>query len=229
MTSDISRRREVAAREQSSVYRDRRQALITAAAQTFREQGLDGASLNDIAERAGLDRASLYYYVESKEDLYRTVVEEVVRANVEQVQAVKSGSGSGAEKITEAIRLLMKSYAENYPHLYIFVAEDFGRRGPGRRQGRKSVKQPRAQDWRVPLSGLGDLYYRAIRDIVAEGFADGTLVSSLSPGLVAHGIIGMMSWSHRWFKPDGTASAETVAEGFSAMVINGLAPRSPLH
>jgi AcrR family transcriptional regulator len=226
MTSDISRRREVAAREQSAVYKDRRQALMTAAAQTFREQGLDGASLLDIAERAGLDRASLYYYVESKEDLYRAVVEEVVKANVEEVQAVRSGPGTGAEKIAEAVRLLMRSYAQNYPHLYIFVAEDFGRRGSARKRGRKSGKAVAAEDWRVPLSGLGDLYHAAIRDIISEGYKDGTLVSSLSAGLAAHGVIGMVSWSHRWFKPDGAATADEIADGLIEMVIKGLAPRA---
>jgi TetR/AcrR family transcriptional regulator, cholesterol catabolism regulator len=220
--SEISRRRNHAAQEQSAVYTERRQALMKAAAETFREQGLDGASLNDIARRAGLDRASLYYYAGSKEELYRAVVEEVVQENVTQVQAVRSRSGTASEKLTEVIRLLMISYAANHPHLYIFVAEDFGRRGPGRRQGRSSTKIARTQDWRAELSGLGDLYYKAVRDIIAEGFSDGSLSSPLSPGLVAHGVIGMVSWSYRWFKPEGTTSADEIADGFAQMVLHGL-------
>lgn len=225
MESDISRRRSHAAQEKNAVYTERRRALMQAAAETFREQGLDGSSLNDIARRAGLDRASLYYYAESKEDLYRVVVEEVVQENVARAQAVQSGSGTSLEKLTEMIRLLMTSYAENYPHLYIFVAEDFGRRGPGRRQGRSSTKIARTQDWRAELSGLGDLYYRAVRDIIAEGFSDGSLYSSLSPGLVAHGVIGMVSWSYRWFKPEGDTSADQIADGFAQIVLQGLAAK----
>ncbi|GAA1009821.1 TetR family transcriptional regulator [Acrocarpospora pleiomorpha] len=225
MTSDISRRRKIAAREQSAVYVERRQALMKAAAETFREQGLDGASLNDIASRAKLDRASLYYYVSSKEELYRALVEEIVQKNVEQVEIVRSGAGTGADKLREMIRLLMKSYAENYPHLYIFVAEDFGRRGPGRRQGRSSAKVAESQDWRAELSKLGDLYHTAVRDIVTEGFGDGSLSSPLSPGLVAHGVIGMVSWSHRWFDPDGRTTAKEIAEGFVHMVLDGLSPQ----
>jgi TetR/AcrR family transcriptional regulator, cholesterol catabolism regulator len=226
MASDISRRRKMAAQDQSALYKDRRSALMAAAADTFREQGLDGASLNDIAQRAGLDRATLYYYVESKEELYRAVVEEVVHDNVAQVQAVKSGPGTGAEKVREMIRLLMKSYAENYPHLYIFVAEDFGRRGPVRRQGRKSTKVTESQDWRMNLSSLGDIYHSAVSDIIVEGFEDGSLSSNLSPGVVAHGIIGMVSWTHRWFKPGGPSNAEEVADGFATMVLQGLAPKA---
>jgi AcrR family transcriptional regulator len=231
MDSDISRRRKLAAKEQSAVYKDRREALMAAAAETFREQGLDGASLNDIAQRAGLDRATLYYYVESKEELYRAVVEEVVHKNVAQVQAVKAGPGTGAEKLAEMIRHLMVSYAENFPHLYIFVAEDFGRRGPSGRQGRRpakaaAAKKPPAKDWRTELSDLGDVFHSSVRDIIAEGLADGTLSSSLTPGLIAHGVIGMVSWSHRWFKPEGRTSAEEVADGFANMVLSGLTPRS---
>ena len=52
MESDISRRRSHAAHEKNAVYTERRRALMKAAAETFREQGLDGSSLNDIARRA---------------------------------------------------------------------------------------------------------------------------------------------------------------------------------
>jgi AcrR family transcriptional regulator len=224
MSSGISKRRKSAAKESSSIYQDRRRALMEAAAATFREQGFDGASLNDIAQRAGLDRASVYYYVESKEDLYRDVVEESVRKNVEQVENIRRGSGNGAEKLAEAVRTLMESYAENYPYLYIFVAEDFGRRGPERRQGRSAKKSDQTRDWRAELSSLGDAYHTEVREIVTQGFTDGSIQSKLSAGLVAHGVIGMVSWSHRWFKPDGATSAAQIAEGFADIVLSGLHP-----
>lgn len=222
MSSDISKRRKAAAEDQSSVYQDRRAALFAAAAEIFREQGLDGASLNEIAGRAGLDRASLYYYVASKEELYRQVVDSVVRSNVEAVLAVRDGEGTGADKLGRAVKLLMESYAANYPHLYIFVAEDFGRRGSTTRQGRSSKAAAAAAAWRQELSSLGDRYYEAVRSIVTEGFEDGTLQSDLTAGVVAHGVIGMTSWTHRWFRPDGPSSADTVADGFVAIMLQGL-------
>lgn len=225
MASDISRRRKAAAQEQGPLYMERRGRLMGAAADIFREQGLDGASLNDIAKRAGLDRATLYYYIESKEDLYRAVVEDVVHDNVNAVEKVRNGEGSGADKLSQAIHLLMDSYEKNYPHLFLFVAEDFGRRGQVRRQGRKPAAAAAVEDWRTQLVGLGDAYYSALKSVVAEGLADGSLSSQLSPGLVAHGVIGMVSWSHRWFKPEGRASAEEIADGFTAMVLDGIGVR----
>lgn len=206
---------------------ERRGRLMSAAAEIFREQGLDGASLNDIAQRAGLDRATLYYYISSKEDLYRAVVADVVHENVNAVQEVRNGDGSGAEKLTRAIHLLMSSYEKNYPHLFIFVAEDFGRRGQVRRQGRKPAASEAIQDWRADLVVLGDAYHSTLKGIIAEGVTDGSLSSNLSPGLVAHGVIGMVSWSHRWFKPDGGASAEEIAAGFSRIVLDGLGVSQP--
>ena len=47
----------------------KREALLEGAAATFNERGIAGTSLADIAERLGLSRASVYYYVNDRAEL----------------------------------------------------------------------------------------------------------------------------------------------------------------
>ncbi len=52
-----------------------RQALICAAYQIIAEEGFEGLRTRDVANRVGVNIATLHYYFPSKEDLIRAVVE----------------------------------------------------------------------------------------------------------------------------------------------------------
>ncbi len=53
---------------------ERRQAIITAAAAVFQEQGYERTSMSEVARRAGGSKATLYNYFTSKEALFESVV-----------------------------------------------------------------------------------------------------------------------------------------------------------
>jgi AcrR family transcriptional regulator len=57
---------------------DRRQQLVRAAAAAFLAGGYDGTSMESVAEQAGVTRLIVYRHFESKEALYRAVLESVV-------------------------------------------------------------------------------------------------------------------------------------------------------
>lgn len=71
---------------------DRPGDIIAAALSVFAEKGFAGAKMEDIARRAGVSKGTLYLYFETKEDVFRAVVREVVVPNVETVQAMLSAT-----------------------------------------------------------------------------------------------------------------------------------------
>jgi len=54
---------------------DRRQQILEAALEVFAEQGFDGATTKDIAARAEVTHGLIYFYFDSKEDLYLAAFE----------------------------------------------------------------------------------------------------------------------------------------------------------
>ena len=52
-----------------------RACILDAAENAFAESGFNGASLRHIAQGAGVNVASIYYYFSSKEDLMQAVLE----------------------------------------------------------------------------------------------------------------------------------------------------------
>jgi AcrR family transcriptional regulator len=71
--------------------------LIQVATQVFCEKGYDAASLQDIADRLGLLKGSLYYYIKSKYDLLYTVISEVHRAGLANIESLAAAAGSARQ------------------------------------------------------------------------------------------------------------------------------------
>jgi AcrR family transcriptional regulator len=183
---------------------------MKAAAKLFKEKGYRGASLNDIAEAIGADRASLYYYVSGKRELFDEMVGEAVRANVTDAERIRDNGAPAPERLRQMIVSLMRAYEEHYPYLYIFVQEDLSRATPDR--------SARSRE----LARLGKRYDNAVTAVVQEGLDDGSFVSLGSAHVVAYGIIGMMNWSHRWFRINGGMSGASIGEALADMVLGGL-------
>src|SRR5215468_12282832 len=54
-----------------------RAAILKAALEEFSHEGVAGARTDEIARRAGVNKALLYYYFKDKEGLYSAALEEV--------------------------------------------------------------------------------------------------------------------------------------------------------
>lgn len=72
--------------------------ILDAALEVFGEQGLAGARLEEIAQRAGISKGTIYLYFEGKDDLFRAVVQRTVVEEVERIARVKR-TGSAAVRL----------------------------------------------------------------------------------------------------------------------------------
>jgi TetR/AcrR family transcriptional regulator len=70
-----------------------RAAILNAAERIYAEDGLAGARTEAIAEAAGVNKALLYYYFKSKEDLYQAVVGSDVKEFQQHAEQVLSAKG----------------------------------------------------------------------------------------------------------------------------------------
>ncbi|HEY1937972.1 MAG TPA: TetR/AcrR family transcriptional regulator [Candidatus Angelobacter sp.] len=65
-----------------------RAAILKAALEEFSNEGVTGARTDEIARRAGVNKALLYYYFKDKEGLYAAALEQVFSGLHERVSAV---------------------------------------------------------------------------------------------------------------------------------------------
>lgn len=210
-TSAIGRRRDRARSSGTDSYRERRREIARVAAQVFNQKGFRGTSLGAVAAALGTDRASLYYYIASKEELFDEVVREATEANVATAEAIGSSGAPAAEKLRTLVRELMASYARNYPLQYVYIRENLSHVAPER------------SAWSQHMRGLNRRYEECVVAIVQEGIDDGTFRPLASARVVAYGILGMVGWTNRWFVPDRSReTADQIGSAYAEMVLAGL-------
>jgi TetR/AcrR family transcriptional regulator, cholesterol catabolism regulator len=187
-TSGIEARRKAALEDGSASYIARRAEIIQAAARVFRDLGFDVATLRDVAEALNTDRATLYYYIGSKEELLQEIVRDSLARDVRVAEAVKRSRASSHDKIRTLIKAMVDSYVETYPLTAVYM-EDFGR----------VARQD--SEWATDVIARTRKYQSLVRSIMEKGRRDGTLRADLPVDLSSLALFGMVNWMHRWYRP----------------------------
>ena len=77
----------------SDIRRENERAILEAAEKVFAEAGFGGATMQLIADMAGLPKANLHYYFATKEDLYRQVVRQIFEIWLEAASSFDNAPG----------------------------------------------------------------------------------------------------------------------------------------
>ena len=214
--SQIGMRRTMALNKGSESYQERRREIARAAAEVFNKKGFRGTSLGAVAKALGTDRASLYYYIGNKRELFDEVVREVTEANVATAEEVRSRDLPALEKLGILVTELMRSYSDNYPLLYVYIRENLSH-----------VESDRTE-WSLYMRGLNRRYEEVVIASVQDGIDDGSIRPLASARVIAFGIIGMIGWTNRWFVPERSPeNAATIGGAFAEMVLHGLGRTPP--
>ena len=100
-----------------SLFRRRKEArpgeLIYAARDIFVEKGFAATRLDDVATRAGVSKGTIYLYFESKEVLFKAVIEAGLAPAIETIEAL----AALAAKIDRPAIELLRSYCEAWQHI----------------------------------------------------------------------------------------------------------------
>ena len=208
-SSQLGRRRKTARAKDQAAYAARREELIAHAAEVFSKEGYDRTTLSDIAERAGTDRASVYYYVSSKEELFQEVCSGMLEQNLAAAEEIAMRDNAPREKLELIIAHHMSTHERGFPQWSVLVQEMRRITGADTTWTRDAVEKMRR-------------YEAIVRSILEDGIADGTIRADVPSRLAMNAIFGMLNWTHRWFRPDGQYNAAQVAAAFAAITLDGL-------
>jgi AcrR family transcriptional regulator len=193
------------ARGRAAGYAEQREAIVARAAELFARHGYHATSMNQVAEAAGLSKATLYHYYRDKDALLVHIADAHVSRLQALVAEVRSLGWKPEPQLRELVRRIVEEYADAQ-HAQRVLTQD--------------VKFLAADDRRRILDKE--------REVVA-GFA--AVVAAQRPELKAAALatpmtmllFGMINWMFTWMKPEGALDHATLAPMVADLFLGGLA------
>ena len=194
------------ARTRASDFEEKQHGLLMSAAAVFAEQGMEKASMAQIASHSGVSKALLYHYYPSKDEL----IFAIIHSHLVDLEASVAAAMDESLPPEEQLRVLVGIGDREVPRR--------GRRAPGaaRRHGRAfggaAGRDPRgrAADRAALLGGAAAVHPELDRP-------ERPLLMPVTMSL-----FGMMNWVYMWFRDGGLVSREDYAEVATTLILEGI-------
>jgi AcrR family transcriptional regulator len=181
------------------------ESLLAVVVTVFNERGYDGTSMEDLASRLGISKSSIYYHVESKEDLLALALDRALDGLFSVADEVKASGGPAIERLERLVRGSVSVLADRLPYVTLLL----------RARGNTATER-RALARRREFDQI-------VADLVAEAEQDGDIRPDVDPAITARLLFGLVNSLVEWYRPVKRAtSASELAEAVCAVAFDGL-------
>jgi AcrR family transcriptional regulator len=182
--------------------------ILEAAADVFFEKGYKAATTQEIATRAGLlNKGSLYYYIECKEDLLFALADRAHADSWRDQEEDKILASSDARSRLNAFierRLVSLSYTDRRQFL---IEEQL-----------RSLSSERLAWVMAQRRKFHDL----LGEILRQGIAEGCFDPAMDVSVVVNSLLLLMNTTHRWYRPTGRVGTQDMVQWYKTFILRGL-------
>ena len=194
------------ARTRASDFEEKQHGLLLSAATVFAEQGMERASMAQIASHSGVSKALLYHYYPSKDSL----IFAIIHTHLVELEASVAAAVDASLTPEDQLRALVGVVLEKY-------------------RGADDAHKVQL----VGTAALSDeqrAEIRAVERQVVRHFSE--VLRRIHPGLddpdrpllmpVTMSLFGMMNWVYMWFRDGGRITREDYAEVATTLILEGV-------
>ena len=185
---------------------NKRQIILDEAAKLFKLKGFGGTSMRDLAGEVGMEAASMYNHIKSKDEILEHLCFHVSNTYVAQLAEVERMPGTNGEKLRELLRRHINLMLED--GAAVSVANN---------------------DWKYLTDGKLE-QFKAARKQYEKGFAalieSGIAAGEFQPvnaSVALFTILSAVRWVELWYRPGRGVTAQELEEDIMTILLNGLA------
>lgn len=181
--------------------------ILTAATELFSKNGFYASSMQDISDAVGIQKGSLYYYVDSKEDILFEILRDLHQ---------------GGEALVASTNFLTADPLGELRSLLVQVCIYAGKHADRLRIFTNDFDYLNAEQQNMILSER-KMYQDAVIRLIRLAIERGQASESLDVGSATQVILRGVSSISQWYMPAGPLPIERIAVQTAGLMVNGLA------
>lgn len=184
----------------------RKEQVIRKAAELFKEKGYAAASMRDLAQLLGIEAASLYSHIKSKEEILRSLCFDMAAEFRKSLEEVEKQELPASEKLRKGIIGHIQVMAKDLTASAVFMNEH------------RHLSQPYLRDFLL----LRINYINRFKSIIEQGTKSGEFKTTIDKKLAVMTLFSSLNWMPMWYDPSGLIEPVELGRQLSDMLVNGL-------
>ena len=184
-------------------YNEKRTRILETAARLFARKGYENVTLEEIASSLKLTRASLYYYVKSKDQIFFEIQMQAIEQGNRALEEVLSSEADPVERLRQVIR----------NHVHIVTRDHI----IGTFRQRELVLSPALMKQVVAAR---DRFEQSFQGMIREGVEAGVF-NPRHWKVAVKLLLSTLNGIPRWYSPRGELSPEEISEALIDLILDG--------
>jgi len=184
----------------------RKEQVIRKAAELFREKGYAASSMRDLAQMLGIEAASLYSHIKSKEEILQSLCFDMAAEFRKSLDEVEKQDIPASVKLKEGIIGHIQVMAKDLTASAVFMNEH------------RHLSPAYLRDFLL----LRINYINRFKKIIEDGITSGEFKVTIDKKLAVMTLFSSLNWMPQWYDPDSNLVPADLGEQLADMLINGL-------
>ncbi|MFN8341036.1 MAG: TetR/AcrR family transcriptional regulator [Cyclobacteriaceae bacterium] len=184
----------------------RKEQVIRKAAELFREKGYAASSMRDLAQKLGIEAASLYSHIKSKEEILQNLCFDMASEFRKSLDEVEKMNVNAGEKLRLGVIGHIQVMAKDLIAAAVFMNEH------------RHLSQPYLRDFLL----LRINYINRFKAIIEAGVAEGVFKDSIDTKLAVMTLFSSLNWLPMWYDPNSNIVPADLGQQLADMLVNGL-------
>jgi AcrR family transcriptional regulator len=183
----------------------RREVIVEKAAHLFKEKGFKASSMRELADSVGVEAASLYNHISSKNEMLSLICYNVANKYMQKIEEIEALPITVIEKIEKLLRFHINGMLTNFEQVYVTDREW------------KHLQEPYLNNFKNQRK----VYRKRFAALIEQGIKQKEIKKIDAPTAVLillHAVSGIESW-HR---SNAKISGKSLEENMVTILVNGL-------
>jgi len=183
-----------------------KERIIETALDLFQLKGYHGVSVDEIVDTAGTSKGGFYHKFKSKDALLYEIHDVFISHVLKETKKAYDQNETPIDKVCAMLYAFTNVFDVYQRHITVFYDE--------------SAYLP--PDLKNIIKGKRTEYRMLIEQVIEDGKKSGHFRSEISTTITTMAIIGLVNWTYKWYRQNGSLTMEQITLHFNDLILRGI-------